>query len=101
MNIDKDKIKIDTNKIFKAAEHKRMIEDDIDMLKDSILTIISNAKAHNGLSQQLSEQLTEIASIVEKHAQFIINTNHKIKMLMQYLEIDYNDVVGKYEPRVK
>ena len=101
MNIDKVKVIIDTNKIFKAAERKRIIEDDVDMLKDSILTIISNAKTQNKISQETSKQLNEIAVIAEKHAQFIINTNHKIKMLMQYLEIDYNDVVSKYKPRVK
>ena len=75
----------------------QIIADDVDMLKNSILTIISNAKASNELSQETSKQLSEIAAIVEHHAQFIINTNQKVKMLMQYLNIDYKDVVNKYD----
>ena len=97
-DIDKDKIKMNKNRKAKPyASLETTTEDDINMLKNSILTLISNAKKSNELYQETTKQLSEVAVIAEHHAQFIINTNQKVKMLMQYLDIDYNDVVAKYD----
>lgn len=87
-------------KSYPELRSQRLI-DDIDMLKNTILTIISNLKDSNELNQlyykKNTDALNEIASIAQKQGQHIINTNHKIKMIMQYLNVDYKDVVDKYD----
>ena len=70
-------------------------------LKTTLETMMSTDTFTNKRCDDLKADVKRLIEKTMQHEQKLINLNHKFKMLMYYLEVDYNKVVEKYNNKDK
>jgi len=68
-------------------------------IKTMMNTVDNTNKRIDIVNDNINDNKDDISHLIKKsmkQEQDLINLNHKMKMLMHYLKVDYNEVVEKY-----
>lgn len=70
-------------------------------IKTMMNTVDNTNKRIDIANDNTKDIKTDVSHLIEKAMQSeqkLINLNHKMKMLMHHLKVDYNEVVKNYKP---
>ena len=68
-------------------------------LKTTLQTMMTTDTFTNKRCDDLNSDVKHLIEITMQTKQGLININHKIKMLMEHLDVDYDEVVKNYKPK--